>query len=134
MSFHPERRPWRSQHGLLAGRAVAVTIKEPWEFATENGTGPFVGEIVTAAVTREASDGTVLLLRLRGPLLYQGSVCEYFVAAPRSFGDDLGAISLEQSVNCSLLRTSEQAARSRDPFDLAWWRNGEPLVGSLRAI
>ena len=134
MSFSPDRRPWRGNAGLLTGRAVAMTINEPWEFASEHGTGPFAGEIVNAAIASETTDRTVFLVRLCGPLLYEGSACEYFVAAPRWFGDDLTAISVEQSVSCSFIRTSEQGARSKDPFDLAWWRSGAPLVGSLRAI
>ncbi len=111
-----------------------MMVNEPWEFSSEHGTGPFVGEIVRAAVASEATERAVILVRLSRPLLYEGSPCEYFVAAPRWFGDDLRAISLEQSVNCSFIMTSEQGARSKDPFDLAWWRSGAPLVGSLLAI
>lgn len=111
-----------------------MMISEPWEFASEHGTGPFVGEIVSAAAASEATERALILVRLSRPLLYEGSTWEYLIAAPRWFGDDLRAISLEQSVNCSFIRTSEKSAGSKDPFDLAWWRSSVPLVGSLRAI
>jgi hypothetical protein len=134
MIFRSDRLARRGHAGLVAGRPVAMTIDEPWEFASEHGTGPFVGEIVSAAAASETTERAVILLRLSRPLLYEGSACEYFVAAPRWFGDDLRNISPEQGVNCSFMRTSEHGARSKDPFDLAWWRSGSPLVGSLRAI
>lgn len=117
----------------LSGTRLRVIVSEPWEFVTAHGAGPFRGTILQTG-PNEWSPGTeAILLQLKGPLIYEGVTCEYFIACPRVEGENVNALAVGQEIHCALTRIPSERANSPNPFDLSRWRGGVALVATLRA-
>lgn len=115
----------------LIGTDVGVLVSDPWEFCSAHGNGPFGANVVDVG-SNEWEPGTdALLIRLKSPVAYRGTQCEFFIVSARHQGADLAAVASGGSVLCSFTQVPAQRARSATPFDLSWWRGGIGLIGSL---
>ena len=112
----------------LIGMKVKITVSDPWEFVTENGSGPF-----TAVV--DHAQGDSLLIHFESLVMSCGHAYKYFVVSPRSASDDLEDLDragrIVRIVNCNLSAISDEAARSARPCDVRSWRGGLGLLGSI---
>lgn len=116
----------------LIGKAVNLTISEPWDFGAAHGNGPFPATVVD--VTREeGTGGGALLVRLEKPLWFQGNFCEHLIATPSAGGEKLDKLEPSGSLSCRFVSISPQGARSASPFDLTWWRGWGTLAGVIQA-
>ncbi len=112
----------------LTGKRIEIVVSDPWDFVTDNGSGPF------AAVV-ERVEGDAILIRLDSVVTSGGQAFEFFVVTPRSESDDLADLGLAgRTVNCNLAAISDDAARSEHPCDLGSWRGGLGLLGSIEAV
>lgn len=116
----------------LEGRRVEAVVSDPWEFVTEHGSGPFGATVVRVGPNSWKSESEALLVRLDGPLAFQGVPCEYFVASPRHATATIASLGSGAEVSCGLTRVSAEAANSPDPFDLSRWRGVVALLATLR--
>lgn len=108
----------------LVHREVLITVSETWDFVSACGSGPFVAQIV-------ASGRSSVLLRLDQPPVYQGVICEYFVAGPRTNGAAWSRFANGEPLFCALTLIPPQRANSAMPCDLSWWRGGIALIGDV---
>lgn len=84
----------------LLNLSVAITISDPWEFGTECGTGPFMGNVMDA-------NSEMLVISLSEPVTYQGRTLHTVVVRPRYQGDLPGSVvSKAVSSNLMLLPAS----------------------------
>src|SRR5262245_57592717 len=95
---------------VLIGRAVLLTISEPWEFGEVHGNGPFRAQVVDVAAVADVAGGKALLVKLVTPLWFEGNACEHLIATPRSAADDLSKLGGDRSVNCSFVSISPRGA------------------------
>ena len=70
----------------LKDSQVSILISDPWEFATECGTGPFTGLVTDATEER-------LVIVLRSPIAYQGRTLNTIIAQSRHVGVGIGAVA-----------------------------------------
>lgn len=119
-------------HAPLVGMEVMIIVSDPWDFGTVHGTGPFFGEVLQTGPGHNRPGKLAILFRLKTPLLYQGTSCEYFVASPRHEGEDIQSLGQGKEVSCALTMIPPRQATVLNPFDLSWWRGGIGLIGTLR--
>ncbi len=115
---------------IYPGMKIAVTLIDPWDFVTQNGSGPF-----NAAVLRlegkQTADEQSILIQLDHPV-HNGEIeCRYFVGKPRHEGSSLGRIFDGIAVGCTLTCISEDRAIGPNPFDLSWWRGGLAIIADV---
>ena len=133
MSSARDNRSVREDLRALIGKAVTLTISDPWDFGTTHGNGPFPATVVDVTPGR-GSRGGALLVRLVEPIAYQGNVCEYLIATPRSQEEDLEKLNRDEGVSCGFVSISPQGAKSTAPFDLTWWRGWGTLLGVIHSV
>jgi hypothetical protein len=70
-----------SRHDSIVGRAADVIVTDPWEFMTEVGLEPLLGEVKTF----EKSEGrfTRIVVDLVRPVTYRGKRIGRVIATPR---------------------------------------------------
>jgi len=111
----------------LAGNAIEIVVSDPWEFVTDNGSGPFVGVV-------DRVEGECLLIRLDLAIEYGGQAFEHLVVSPRAACDDLAELSVTgRAINCNLVCVSGEVVRSDHACDLSSWRGGPALLGNIRS-
>jgi len=112
----------------LAGNAIEIVVSDPWDFVTDNGSGPFAGVV-------DRVEGECLLIRLERAIEHGGQPFEHLVVSPRSTCDDLAELSVTgRSINCNLVGVSGEAARSDHAGDLSTWRSDLALLGNIRSV
>jgi hypothetical protein len=120
-------------NGTLVGRHGALVVSDPWEFGTENGTGPFSFEIVRVGDPAKPAERDSILIRLIEPVHFRSATWVFFTASPRHEGTSLADLSAGRDVGWNL--TGVPADRLPSPFDLSWWRGGgAALIGTLRLV
>ena len=129
MSLSTDSHPSGGDLRSLIGRRVTLTISDPWDFGEVHGNGPFPASIVDVTPDRDAKGGSGLLVRLVKPLWFQGNVCEYMIATPRTAGDDFARITRSEGLTCGFVSISPRGAKSTTPFGLTWWRGWGTLLG-----
>jgi hypothetical protein len=119
----------KSQDYLLAAK-IQLTLVDPWDFVTANGSGPFTARIVQVGLDK-GDNIYGLVLELDKPLSYQGQEYRHYVATARHEGKTLEDLRLGKKVGCNLAGLPVERARSGDPFDLSWWRGGSAAIADL---
>jgi len=105
------------QSQLGAGQTrVALTAIDPWDFVTENGSGPFVGTVIQAHSIDASSGGYELLVRLDQPLKGGDQVWSYFVLSSTNRGAKLSAVKTGLRAVCALTSMTDEHAKSEMPF------------------
>src|SRR4051812_3327762 len=113
----------------LVGMHVGIVVSDPWEFGTAHGSGPFDAEIIQAGPNpnRRGKD-IAALVRLKLPLQFEGTDCEYFVAQVRHEGTTMDVLRDGRPVHCNLTRVPVERASGPSALDLSWWRGGISLI------
>jgi hypothetical protein len=115
----------------LVGKRGVLVVSDPWEFGTENGTGPFPFEIVRVGDPAKPDERDSVLIRLLEPIRFRSTTWEFFAASPRHVGASIADLSAGRDIGWNL--TGIPADRLASPFDLSWWRGGgAALIGTLR--
>lgn len=124
-----------TQSSLGAGRArVALTAIEPWDFVTENGSGPFTGTIVQAHTKEVSSHGYDLLVRLDKPVRAQAAEWSYFVVTPTHRGARLSSIEKGLRAVCALTSLTDEQANSATPFAAIDYARGVKVLADLLVL
>ncbi|MFA5858528.1 MAG: hypothetical protein WC955_05635 [Elusimicrobiota bacterium] len=111
----------------LIGKSVILSIGDPWDFETEQGTG-----ILKATIIAIKKDN--FLLKLEKIVVFRNVECEYLVASTRYHVDIWDEISKNKPVTIAATVISKDRALGKDPFDLSWWRGGIGLLGDMTLI
>lgn len=73
------------------------------------------------------------LVEIDHPFEYAGLEYRFVVVMARHEGEVLkDAATLE--LPCNMTRTTTERASSANPCDLSWWRGGQAMIGSVKAI
>jgi len=110
---------------------VDVTLVDPWDLVTVNGSGPFVADVVQFCLV-EPTGATALLLELHSPLRYNAEECRYFIATTRQENVKFEDLGIGKPIACNLTGIPEGKAKSANPFDLSLWRGGATAIADLR--
>jgi|SRR5580700_10505150 hypothetical protein len=114
----------------VLGKKIDITLVDPWDFVTANGSGPFVADVLQHG--HDASTGVpALLLELHVPLKSNGEECKFFVATVRHVEVALEGLETGKPIFCNLTGIPEEKAKSANPFDLSWWRGGTAAIADL---
>jgi len=113
---------------------VEVSVSDPWDWVTENGSGPFVGEVV-------ANDTNHVLVRLKSPIQFADVENVFVLSSTRHAGDSYSNLKTGFSLPSNILPMPESAmntqggeAMLRDALAFAeTWRRGF-LVGALEVM
>ena len=113
---------------------IGVSISDPWDWVTENGSGPFVGEVV-ANVTNH------VLVRLKSPIQFADVENVFVLSSTRHAGDSYSNLTTGLRLPSNFLPVPESAistqggeAMLRDALTFAEaWRRGF-LVGALEVM
>ena len=106
----------------LPNREVVVMVSDPWQFGTECGTGPFIGDVVDE--TTEA-----VVIAMRQSIEYQGKRLRTIVARPRHAKDTVRALSARaMPANLMLLPIEIHRASDLRP---AITENGVMALGTV---
>ena len=106
----------------LPNREVVVMVSDPWQFGTECGTGPFVGDVVD-----ETADTVVIAMRQS--IDYQGKCLRTIVARPRHESDTVQALCVRaMPANLMLLPIEIRRASDLGP---ASTENGVMALGTV---
>ena len=93
----------------LKDSQVSILISDPWEFATECGTGPFTGLVTDATEDR-------LVIALRSPIAYRGRALKTIIARSRHVGVGIQAIATGvMASNFVLLPNTLHSVAELDP-------------------
>lgn len=115
----------------LVGKRGVLVVSDPWDFGTENGTGPFPFKIVQVGDPQKPDQRDSVLIRLLTPVQHRSKFWEFFTAAPRHVEASLADLSAGREVGWNL--TGIPVQRLVAPFDLSWWRGGgAALIGTLK--
>jgi hypothetical protein len=114
----------------FTGARVELTLVDPWEFVTMNGSGPFTADVLEVGQDRPTGN-TALLLELHLPLRYNNEEYKHFIASTRHEGASLELLFSGIQVSCGLIAMPVERLESADPFDLSWWRGGVAAVADI---
>ena len=112
---------------LPPGLSVEIVPSEPYEL----GSAPINASVITSGEAPDAPGILSVLLRLRAPIVYRGVQWEYLVARPRRAAKDLLEVAMGATIDSSLTAVPGDRASSSEPLDLAWWRGGLGIIGTL---
>ena len=108
----------------LLGRRVKLVVSDPWDFVTDNGSGPFEGEVV-----QEISDA--ILVKLDTSIEDKGETYEFLVVSTRHAAEELSLVLGGNEVSCNATAISNERAQGPTPCDLSWWRGGLAVLAAL---
>lgn len=111
------------------GKRIEVTLVDPWDFVTVNGSGPFFADVLQFG--HDESTGAAALLEFHAPLKYHGEEFKYFVATARHEGVKFDELGTRRPIVCNLTGIPAEKASSANPFDLSWWRGGVAAIADL---
>jgi len=102
-------------------------VSDPWDFAAENGEGPFAATVV-------AAQEKAIALKLDNPLSFKGTVFDHLVATARHVDKELSNLS-RNAIPVNLTPITPRAAGSAQTnvlFAAAEDWRGWHLTGGLR--
>jgi hypothetical protein len=123
----------------LANAKVSLLISDPWDFVTDHGSGPFLGQILQVGpdywLEKFANrSGKTILIQLSTPLTIEGTRYEYLIASPRHETGDISQLLQGLEVICGISCIPQERATGSTPFDLSWWRGGIGLIGTVKIV
>lgn len=86
---------------------IEVNVSDPWEWVTDNGGGPFRGQVV-------AQGKDALLTRIEAPIKYADNLNEYVLATTRHAQDSFEGLIAGKQIPSNLLPIPEVAIGSLD--------------------
>jgi hypothetical protein len=111
-------------------KRIDITLVDPWDFVTVNGSGPFVADVLQFGHD-ESTRAPALLLELHVPLKCNAEECKFFVATARHNGVALEELKTGKPIVCNLTGIPAEKAKGANPFDLSWWRGGTAAIADL---
>ncbi len=79
------------------GDRTELTLTDPWDFVTVNGSGPFVGTVTAV----DSKNYKAIVVRLDRPIRYEGVEAHFIKASARHVGDKFEKIG-EGKVFCNI--------------------------------
>ena len=114
----------------VRGMLVQLVISDPWDLVTEMGSGPFRAEVIDA---QRSTIILAVLLKLKRPWRYEGSLWEYLVASPRHTGDTLDDAFARSSTVHVNAHGLQGAAADWERLS-ANWRGGLAVIADLTPL
>jgi len=93
---------------IKEGDRIAIVPTDPWDFVTENGTGPFSGTVTAVGKLNQAA---AVIIRLDRPLAYKGKSAELLLASTRQPSSGFAATPSPGAVFCNVASISDDEAR-----------------------
>lgn len=113
---------------------ISIVISEPWDFVTEQGSGPFKASVIQIGIDPWNQGQKALLIYLDTPFIYKGVNYKYLIVTSRYDSDDVSSLVSNSSINCNFVGIPKEKATGPNAFDLSWWRGGLALIGNLRKL
>jgi hypothetical protein len=108
---------------------VRVTVSDPWDFTSDDGSNVFRGATGKALTTNDNGDDFPAFLDLGTTVLTSQGSARFFVATPTAKGAGAAAALLQgEPIDCALVGITDDAAAA-DPVAAALaWRGGSPAA------
>ncbi len=107
---------------------IIIKLSDPWDLGEMLSWTPIQGKI-------EAVDGKTnkIIIQCSKPFTYKNIVCEYFIATPRHKENFFDLIH-KKEIFCNFTLINEDQVKSKDKFNLDFWRGGVGIIGMLHFI
>jgi hypothetical protein len=112
---------------------VVVYASDPWDFVTDNGSGPFLADVLPINRGERPPSDPFWLLRLGQPLRNEHGAFTFLLAATRLAGYRLDDISGGVIVPTNFAFVSAEQATSEQQFDTSTTPPFGFFIGDLRA-
>ena len=107
----------------LKGSRVALVISDPWEFGSECGTGPFVGNI-------KDEDSGKTLVRFDKAISYGGTNYPLCICSPRHQGKDISDILNGEKIAANMMLISAKIESLSDVDQQSQYET-QAIIGSI---
>ncbi len=108
----------------LIGSRVALVMSDPWEFGTECGTGPFVGNI------KDEDSGKVLIL-LDKTISYGENNYSLCICSPRHQGEDINDILNGEKLAANMMLISAKVASLSEVNEQTQYKT-QAIIGTIK--
>lgn len=88
----------------------------------------FEGVIVLANWTNMEE----LIIRTLVPFYHENVNYEYLHTSPRHEDIFFDKILQKDNILCSFMRIPPEQVKSKNPFDISWWRGGGTFIGDIK--